>query len=127
MSEQKFKDAKGNLAFSQGLLDRLQQQQAPQQIPHQPDMGQQPMAPQPTQQPTQPESPQEESQEQKGIIQGVVDAISPFFEKITQAISGGANGADDKQEAEIPAKLDSLETKVDELIVSDKDVHKQLD
>ena len=125
MSEQKFKEAKGNLAFSQKLRDQLTQQpQAPQsdqQMPQQAPVEQQSAQ---LQQSAQPEAPQEEAQEQKGIIQGVVDAINPLFDKITQAISGGANGVqDDKKEAEIPAKLDSLETKVDELIATDKDVH----
>lgn len=33
MSEQKFKEAKGSLAFSQSLLDHMRQQQNPQQDP----------------------------------------------------------------------------------------------
>lgn len=88
MSEQKFQAAKGNLAFSQTLKDRLTQSQSqpmadqslpPQQTPQQPDMAQQPAAQSQTI-----ENPQEE---QQSIIQTIKDTLMPFMDKIVGLIS----------------------------------------
>ncbi len=76
MSEAKFQDAKGQLAFSQQLVDKMKAQQSPQMPQEQPSQAPQeaPQAPeQPTPQP-QPDSP--------GIAQTIQDILTPFMDKI---------------------------------------------
>lgn len=102
MSEQLFKEAKSQLAMSQGLRDRLMKQQMAQQ-------GQEmPMEKMPMEEPMDEvaqsnppfegaETPQEEQMEQKGIIQAVTDAVKPMIDEVKALFTK----KDEPQEVEI--------------------------
>lgn len=80
MSEQKFKEAKGNLAFSQQLVDKFHQPQQDTNMAQPQGQMEQPIAPQ--------EQPQ--SQEQpvdNGVEQAVQKAMEPFLKKIEEIVA----------------------------------------
>lgn len=85
MSEQRFKEAKSNLAFSQSLVDRMKQSQMPQQpapdtsTPAPQDAA--PQVPQPQEVAPTPQPPDQ------GIVQTIKDTIAPFMDKITNLLT----------------------------------------
>ncbi len=89
MSEQAFKDARGQLAFSQGLVDKMKQGQPS-------DMGQQ----QPMQNsvPVQEEAPTEQPEDIKNTI---TETLKPFMEKIESLVS-----KEDEKVRQVEIKLD---------------------
>lgn len=114
MSEQKFQEAKSNLAFSQNILDRMrQQQQMEQQMPMMPQQGGEMMMEEPMQEKVAEETRVAEETESKGIIQGVVDAIKPMFDKLMKK-------EDDEKKVEI--KIDgTMEPKEESKEIGEKE------
>lgn len=139
MSEKKFKEAKGNLAFSQGLLDRIggqnvaqpqemaqqspemptqapmeQPQQAPQEAP-QPQPAPQP-APQPT--PTTPEAPVEGGAgllvDATNKIQEAFGQLTSFFVKNEENASAEVKKRDEKHLKELKGIKDQIKKIVEE-------------
>lgn len=87
MSEKKFHEAKGNLAFSQSLIDRLRAPQLPQQTPvatSQTEVPQQVPVEAPQGPQNAPEQPQ---QEESGIIKAVKDILAPIVKKVEDLLS----------------------------------------
>lgn len=85
MSEQRFHQAKGNLAFSQSLVDHFKQ---PQQDMSQPQMNQgQPMGQQPTDTSTTPPQTPQEASQQPDIAQVVKDTMEPYLKKIEEIVA----------------------------------------
>ncbi len=95
MSEQKFKESKSSLAFSQALIDRMRAEQSP-QMPQEAPMEHEmmedtPMAEETPQEPVLEstekvvEEPQEEKQEEKGgigeTLKHFMDEVRGMFEK----------------------------------------------
>lgn len=80
MSEQAFKDAKGHLAFSQGLVDKMRAQQNPQQDMQQPQdtsQAQQELVPQET--PPQ-QAPQEQpAANETGLLTNFMNEVRALF------------------------------------------------
>ena len=96
MSEKAFKEAKGQLAYSQSLVDRIKQEKMAQPSPY---MGEEEMTPQ--------DMPQEEAgeveeevDEKKGIVEAVKEAVQPMFDKVM-----GAFAAKDEPK-EVELKID---------------------
>jgi len=93
MSEKDFLFAKGNLAYSQNLRDQLNrpqmggemmpsmEQEQPQELPQEPEMApEQPIEEEVVETPAEP-------QEEQGIVQKVVEAITPMFESLKEAFA----------------------------------------
>ena len=79
MSEQKFKESRSELAFSQQLVDQLRQQNMPQQgqeMPEEP-MGDETLMEEATEAPA-----KEPKEEQGGIIEAVKSAVQPMIDEV---------------------------------------------
>lgn len=86
MSEQQFKEAKGNLAFSQTLVDQMRQRnqvEAPMMMPQEePEMEMKEEVVEEAEPFEGEETPEEEVKEEKSIVDTIKETIAPFMERI---------------------------------------------
>ena len=98
MSEDRFKEAKSQLAYSQQLVDQMRQQEMPQEEP----MDEQaPTESAPAVEEAQ--QPLEEApvQEEPGLVQTIKDTLTPFMDKITDLLS-----KKEEEPKEVTVKMD---------------------
>ena len=106
MSEEKFKQAKTGLQFSQSIVDKLRGEQMAQQSPEMAMGGEEvPMAEEEAIEEVPEETPMEEPEEQKNLVQGVVEGVKetimPMFESLKEAFT-----AKEEDPKEVEIKID---------------------
>lgn len=84
MSEQQFKEAKGNLAFSQTLVDQMRQRNQTEtpMMPQEPEMEVKEEVVEEAEPFEGEETPEEEAKEEKSIVDTIKETIAPFMERI---------------------------------------------
>lgn len=116
MSEAKFKDAKGNLAFSQQLMDSIRASQQPQMAPEQPQEAPQQAPEAPQEAPQAPVTinvaPQEEKKE-IGMLTAFMDEVRNLF-KTKEDDEKKTQGMVDKHIKEVESIKQGLKDILDE-------------